>query len=216
LNVIKRGAHASPFLLSAPQGAATFEDVYGAENLVDKEDWLMASESQAVGVRMITVAPEIDGVMNAIIELTKRGVVFSIGHRLALLALGSMSDFSPAKMIVLRVLILRPRPCDMVHERSRIFSMPCPSYITGTQLSLVFWVLRPMSLHLCLAYCCAPGRHTQTLALLRLVQKLLIPLRLPLKAPSMHRLLPRHRLVGLKHLYYSLAGRGAELNFTAR
>jgi N-acetylglucosamine-6-phosphate deacetylase len=91
LNVIKRGAHASPFLLSAPQGTATFEDVYGAENLVDKEDWLMASEGQAVGVRMITAAPEIDGVMNAIIELTKRGVVFSIGHRSALLALGSIA-----------------------------------------------------------------------------------------------------------------------------
>jgi N-acetylglucosamine-6-phosphate deacetylase len=60
---------------------ATFEDVYGAGNLVDKEDWLMAGDGSAVGVRMITAAPEIDGVMYAISELSKRGVVLSIGHR---------------------------------------------------------------------------------------------------------------------------------------
>ena len=81
LNVAKRGAHASPFLLSAPEGIASFEDVYGVENLVDREDWLMVDDSQAGGVRMITAAPEIDGVMTAIKELTKRGVFFSIGHR---------------------------------------------------------------------------------------------------------------------------------------
>ena len=81
MNVAKRGAHASPFLLSAPEGLASFEDVYGAGNLVDKEDWLMAGDGQAVGVRMITVAPEIDGVMNTIGELTKRSVFVSIGHR---------------------------------------------------------------------------------------------------------------------------------------
>lgn len=41
----------------------------------------MAVDGQAVGVRMITAAPEIDGVMNAISELSKRGVIISIGHR---------------------------------------------------------------------------------------------------------------------------------------
>lgn len=35
----------------------------------------------AVGVRIITAAPEIDGVMPAVEEVVKRGVVFSIGHR---------------------------------------------------------------------------------------------------------------------------------------
>ena len=34
-----------------------------------------------VGVRVITAAPEVDGVMSSIEELTRRGVVFSIGHR---------------------------------------------------------------------------------------------------------------------------------------
>jgi N-acetylglucosamine-6-phosphate deacetylase len=81
LNVAKRGAHAPPFLLSAPEGTKSFEDVYGSENLMETEDWLMAGDGHDVGVRMITAAPEIDGVMNAIGELTKRGIVLSIGHR---------------------------------------------------------------------------------------------------------------------------------------
>ena len=32
-------------------------------------------------VRLITAAPEIPGVMDALDELTKKGVAFSIGHR---------------------------------------------------------------------------------------------------------------------------------------
>ena len=75
----KRGAHAPSFLISAPQGIKSFEDLYGAENLADSEDWLM---SGTTGVRIITAAPEVNGVMSAVEELTKRGVVFSIGHRL--------------------------------------------------------------------------------------------------------------------------------------
>lgn len=61
----------------------SFEDVYGSENLVDAEDWLMAdgANSSTVGVRIITAAPEIEGVMGTVNELTKRGVLFSIGHR---------------------------------------------------------------------------------------------------------------------------------------
>ncbi|KAF8653304.1 hypothetical protein AX16_004004 [Volvariella volvacea WC 439] len=82
LDFNKRGAHAPPYLLTAEQGVKTFEDVYGADNLADVEDWLM-SDGQEVGVRMITAAPEVPGVMGAIGNLTKRGVVFSIGHSMA-------------------------------------------------------------------------------------------------------------------------------------
>ncbi len=74
----KRGAHAPSFLLSAKDGFRSFEELYGATNLADSEDWLMAD---AVGVRIITAAPEIEGVMQAVSELDKRGVVYSIGHR---------------------------------------------------------------------------------------------------------------------------------------
>lgn len=85
MNYSKRGAHAPPFLLSAPEGTKSFEDVYGADNLVNDGDWLKASDGHNVGARLITAAPEIDGVMNAIGELSKRGIVFSIGHRCVLL-----------------------------------------------------------------------------------------------------------------------------------
>lgn len=81
LDYAKRGAHAPPFLLKAPEGFKSFETVYGAENLVDAEDWLM-SDGQTLGVRMITAAPEIDGVMQTLEILSKRGIVFSMGHRL--------------------------------------------------------------------------------------------------------------------------------------
>jgi N-acetylglucosamine-6-phosphate deacetylase len=61
----------------------SFEEVYGSENLCDEEDWLMANpgESNQVGVRILTAAPELEGVLDAVGELTQRGVVYSIGHR---------------------------------------------------------------------------------------------------------------------------------------
>ncbi|GLB37729.1 putative amidohydrolase family protein [Lyophyllum shimeji] len=83
LNYAKRGAHSPPFLLTAPEGTKTFEEIYGERNLAENEDWLMSVGGQNAGVRMITAAPEIEGVMQAIGDLTKRGIVFSIGHSVA-------------------------------------------------------------------------------------------------------------------------------------
>ncbi|TFY74370.1 hypothetical protein EWM64_g9643, partial [Hericium alpestre] len=80
LQMAKRGAHAPPFLRSAKDGIKTFEDVYGTDNLVDAEDWLMGG---AAGVRIITAAPEVEGVLDTVHELTSRGIVFSIGHSIA-------------------------------------------------------------------------------------------------------------------------------------
>lgn len=79
----KRGAHEPQFLLAAKDEIKSFEEVYGADNLAVAEDWLMGGEGHdnSVGVRVITAAPEVDGVMVSIEELTRRGVVFSIGHR---------------------------------------------------------------------------------------------------------------------------------------
>lgn len=90
---VKRGAHAEPFLLTAPSGWASVEEVYGERNLCVREDWDMQgattggvgggarAEGNTGGVRIITLAPEVDGVMDVIAELNKRGVVVSIGHR---------------------------------------------------------------------------------------------------------------------------------------
>ena len=78
IDYAKRGAHLPSFLLTAPKGFASFEDVYGAENLADAEDWEMGG---GTAVRILTAAPEVEGVMDAVKELSKRGVVVSIGHR---------------------------------------------------------------------------------------------------------------------------------------
>jgi len=54
--------------------------MYGVENLATKDDWLMDGDAP-LGVRIITAAPEINGVLGAVHELDQRGIVFSIGHR---------------------------------------------------------------------------------------------------------------------------------------
>ncbi|KAI0764326.1 Metallo-dependent hydrolase [Trametes elegans] len=80
----KRGAHAPQFLVPAKEEIKSFEDVYGKENLAETEDWLMAGDGpDSVGVRVITAAPEVDGVMATVPELVRRGIVFSIGHSIA-------------------------------------------------------------------------------------------------------------------------------------
>ncbi|KAF9553030.1 Metallo-dependent hydrolase [Agrocybe pediades] len=80
IDLTKRGAHAPAYLLPADEGFKSFEDVYGAQNLVDSEDWNMSNNP---GVRVITAAPEVPGVMDALDEMTKRNIVFSIGHSVA-------------------------------------------------------------------------------------------------------------------------------------
>lgn len=83
LQMTKRGAHNPSLVISAAGGLKTFEEIYGAENMEFTEDWLMSDsvETGRVGVRIITAAPEVDGVLDAVYELTQRGIVYSIGHR---------------------------------------------------------------------------------------------------------------------------------------
>ncbi|KAF8504721.1 Metallo-dependent hydrolase [Russula emetica] len=82
IQLAKRGAHAPLHIRSPPKGFASFEEMYGAENLATKEDWLMDRDAP-LGVRIITAAPEINGVLDAVHELDQRGIVFSIGHSIA-------------------------------------------------------------------------------------------------------------------------------------
>ena len=67
----KRGAHAQPLLVTAPKGITSIEEVYGRQNLAPG----------GPGVRMVTAAPELQGIMESIHPLSERGIVFSIGHR---------------------------------------------------------------------------------------------------------------------------------------
>jgi len=72
LHPLRRGAHSQTLLMKASSNPpiATFEKVYGKEGL-DQE-----------GVKMVTLAPDVEGVMGCVEELTGRGVTVSIGHRL--------------------------------------------------------------------------------------------------------------------------------------
>lgn len=86
ISATKRGAHALPFLKDAAKGIADVETVYGADALAHHEDWVLSASSNAdsVGVRMITLAPELPGILergtDVIGTLTKRGVCIAIGH----------------------------------------------------------------------------------------------------------------------------------------
>ncbi|RPD58145.1 Metallo-dependent hydrolase [Lentinus tigrinus ALCF2SS1-7] len=93
----KRGAHEPQFLLPAKEDIKSFEEVYGADNLAVTEDWLMGDHH--VGVRVITAAPEVDGVMASIDELVRRGVVFSIGHSIATTGLATAAVQNGARLI---------------------------------------------------------------------------------------------------------------------
>jgi N-acetylglucosamine-6-phosphate deacetylase len=68
--------------MSAPDRIASFEGVYGAQNLQPIDPNVQGTFH---GVRVITAAPEIDGVMNSIGDLVARGIIFSVGHRLVFL-----------------------------------------------------------------------------------------------------------------------------------
>lgn len=67
----RRGAHAETRLRDAARGTPVevLEGVYGADGL------------DQPGVKLITLAPDVDGVMQCIPELVHRGVIVSIGHR---------------------------------------------------------------------------------------------------------------------------------------
>jgi N-acetylglucosamine-6-phosphate deacetylase len=95
LQMAKRGAHAPALIQPARAGFRAFEAVYGAANLADAEDWLMGDG--APGVRIVTAAPEIEGVMESVPELAKRGVVFSIGHRCVPVPVPSLAGDSPRR-----------------------------------------------------------------------------------------------------------------------
>ncbi|KAL1301873.1 hypothetical protein AAFC00_006055 [Neodothiora populina] len=64
----KKGVHNESALREATSGFASIEQCYGAANLT------------ADTIKMITAAPEVEGVMESIPELTSRGIIMSIGH----------------------------------------------------------------------------------------------------------------------------------------
>lgn len=98
-----------------------------------------------VGVRIITGAPEVEGVMEAISKASKRGVCFNIGHRLAPPStlpgyMRSMTDVASARRT------WRPPRSEMAHGALPTCLMRCHSYTTETPRSSAFWVPRRIPL----------------------------------------------------------------------
>ncbi|ORX93959.1 hypothetical protein K493DRAFT_315720 [Basidiobolus meristosporus CBS 931.73] len=67
----KFGAHEVQTLRTAPNGVADLFDCYAIKH------------GETSNIAIITVAPEVEGVMEAIPELVKEGIVVSIGHSVA-------------------------------------------------------------------------------------------------------------------------------------
>lgn len=71
----KKGVHNPSILRAANEGFSSLEGCYGASNLAASSD-----PATPTAVKMITAAPEVEGIMEAIPELVDRGIIFSIGH----------------------------------------------------------------------------------------------------------------------------------------
>jgi N-acetylglucosamine-6-phosphate deacetylase len=67
----KNGIHSQEVLLAAPNGFEDMEACYGKTNL--------PAEGRGP-VAMITAAPEVSGVLSLVDQVTRRGIVFSVGH----------------------------------------------------------------------------------------------------------------------------------------
>ena len=88
----RKGAHAPPFLLSAPNGLSSIEAVY------DSAATQLSTPNS--GIKLLTLAPDVDGVSAAIKELTKLpDVIVSIGHSDADVDLASQSVDEGARFI---------------------------------------------------------------------------------------------------------------------
>lgn len=121
------GAHVEgPFLNPAKNGihnvdvlrqAAGFEDLvdcYGLDNLVPKDP-----EGGPPRVKMITAAPELGAMTSLIPELTRRGIIFSIGHSEATYEEASAAVGAGATMITHLFNAMRP----LHHRNPGIFGV---------------------------------------------------------------------------------------------
>ncbi|OZJ02931.1 hypothetical protein BZG36_04122 [Bifiguratus adelaidae] len=78
----KRGAHRPHVLSAAPNGIEDLYERYG-EELKERSK---TQEGQERAVKIITVAPELEGILDVIPELVDKGVIVSIGHSEAKIA----------------------------------------------------------------------------------------------------------------------------------
>lgn len=67
INLLKKGCHPTETFVDAKEGSKKLDEVYGSENLLEN-------------VCIVTAAPEIEGVLEAIPYLKLKNIVYSIGH----------------------------------------------------------------------------------------------------------------------------------------
>ncbi|RUS25784.1 hypothetical protein BC938DRAFT_471672 [Jimgerdemannia flammicorona] len=79
----KKGAHNPNVLSAAPRGITDLDARYGPELAFKKPD---ARGDIERAVRLITIAPELEGLLEAVPELVSRGITVSIGHSEARIA----------------------------------------------------------------------------------------------------------------------------------
>lgn len=68
----KKGAHCSSLIRTASAGVASLEEVYGTGSA--------GLDMPSPAVKLLTLAPEVEGILPAIPSLVSRGVTVSIGH----------------------------------------------------------------------------------------------------------------------------------------
>ncbi|KAG0354880.1 hypothetical protein BGZ54_001438 [Gamsiella multidivaricata] len=94
INEARIGAHELKVLqASAPNGYKDFKDVYGFEGETPEAQKKL-SEEDLHCVKIITCAPELEGVMDSIPDLVKAGITVSVGH--------SMANISQAENAVMK------------------------------------------------------------------------------------------------------------------
>lgn len=116
LNPTKNGIHPIDVLRTCPNGFADLEDCYGTANLISKSE---DGKSLAPLVRMVTAAPELEGMTEMISELTSRGIIFSIGHSEANFEEASAAVSAGATMITHLFNAMRP----LHHRNPGIFGV---------------------------------------------------------------------------------------------
>lgn len=113
ISATKNGCHGLDVLQTAPNGFTDFKACYGAFN-IDPE----GKETRSP-IKMITAAPEVGGVASTISELTKRGIIFSVGHTEATFEQACEAVESGATMITHLFNAMRP----LHHRNPGIFGV---------------------------------------------------------------------------------------------
>src|SRR5690554_3213194 len=81
INEARIGAHELKVLqASANNGYKDFKDVYGLEGATPEAQKKLSEENRN-SVKIITIAPELDGIMDSIPDLVKAGITVSVGKR---------------------------------------------------------------------------------------------------------------------------------------